>query len=125
MTLNDISIIIGIIVSYLGVISFAIKGNNEKKALENRVNLNDSRIDSNKTLVIALKEEYKEAIDSVERNSKVVQENLLNEIKEMNKLLTDLSAHIIRFEERQVTQWKTLEKHSKKLEDLEHKILKR
>lgn len=141
---TEIGLVIGIILSWLSSIWIVLKYNNEKKSLEsniytkisslenemrsdvkaveNKVSINEGRIDSNKTLVIALKEEHKQSIAVLEKSGRDSQEALLNEIKESNKLLAELNAHIIRFEERQITQWKTLELHSRKIEDLEQKV---
>ena len=144
MVVNEVGLVIGIIVSWLSSIVIVLKYNNEKKALEsniytkisslesgiksdvkeleNKIHTNEGRIDSNKMLTIALKGEYKQAIDVLTDNSRGSQEALLREIKESNKLLSDLNNHIIRFEERQETQWKKLELHDRKIEDLEAKV---
>lgn len=141
---TEIGLVIGIILSWLSSIVIVLKYNNEKKALEsniynkinsldnemksdvkeleNKIHTNESRIDSNKTLVIALRDDHKQSISALEKSGRDSQEALLSEIKESNKLLAELNAHIIRFEERQMTQWKTLELHGRKIEDLEQKV---
>ncbi|MFA7327131.1 MAG: hypothetical protein WC121_10735 [Candidatus Kapaibacterium sp.] len=135
MVAQEIALIIGIILSWLSSLAIALKHNNEKKAIENKFNneinalkntvsLNEGKIESNKSLIHALKADNKHAFELLEKHGRDSQEALLREIKESNKLLADLNAHIIRFEEGQKTQWKTLETHSRKIENLEQKVRK-
>lgn len=120
--LQEISLIAGILISWIGTITVAIRVNSDRKDLENRVNINDARIDSNKMLIITIKDENKQALDLLGKNQRETQEALLHEIKESNKLLNDLNNHIIRFEERQETQWRTLQKHTEEIEILKKNL---
>lgn len=126
---NSFNMIVGL--STLGlniilIIAYVFKNAKDKTNIENAVRLNtkditeikDTHNKDNALLKESILDIKRELVDSQLSANTV----LFNKIDKTNELLTELNINMKVFEERDLTQSKTLELHTKEIEQLKDKV---
>lgn len=78
-----------------------------------------SSINSNTSTMSDMRAKYDKEIDGLNSKNETSFKEMIREMKITNNQLRTMNENIIRFEERQETQWRIIQKHSKEIEELQ------